>query len=546
MYRAAIVLALCLLLGFYLLNEPSAHTYYVSNAGDDANAGTSADRPWQTVARVNATRLAPGDQVLFAGGQAFSGGIQLRSASHGTAERPIVFQSYGTGQAVIHSGDACGFWAPNVAGIELRRLAFLGSGRLKNETSGVVFRLDSADTYLQHLRLDSLDVSGYRDAGVSIGSAQARSGYADVRITRCQLHDNGEAGLASYAFFPAARRAHRNWYVGGCTAYDNAGRADVKTTHTGNGIVLSGIDGALVEHCTAYRNGWLNANPDGGPVGIWGWDCHRLVVQHCEAHHNQSGTAKDGGGFDLDGGCTHSVLQYNYAHDNQGPGYLLAQFAGAPPMHDLAVRYNISENDARGHGHGAIEVWSSGANGGIVRANIHNNTVCLGPPADGSRPKAVYISSGGIQGLALRNNVFQTSAGLPVLVARTAAGLRLEGNCYWSPGGAIVLDWNGTTYKNLAAWRAATGQETLGGSAHPTGLCADPRLLAAGAPGAALAAYRNPAPALRGTGLNLRAEFGLNPGPHDFFANPTPGPRVRGNVGAVEAAAPAPRGLPAR
>jgi len=213
---------------------------------------------------------------------------------------------------------------------------------------------------LRHLRLDSLDVSGYRGAGVDIGSWNGTSGYDDVRVTNSALHGNGEAGIASYAEFPFI--GHADWYVGNCKAFDNSGRPEITTTHTGNGIVLSGIDGAVIERCEAYHNGWLNGNPGGGPVGIWGWDCNNLTIQYCESHHNESGAGRDGGGFDLDGGCTNSVLQYNYSYNNEGPGYLLCQFPQAPAMHDLVVRYNISHNDARRLDQGAILLYSSGAN----------------------------------------------------------------------------------------------------------------------------------------------------------------------------------------
>ena len=531
---------LFLVLATFLPYTLSATAYYVSSSGNDANAGTSQAQAWRTTARVSAAHFQPGDRVLLAGGQVFSGGIWLRGNSKGTPTQPIVFRSYGAGRATIQSDSSYGFYAHNVAGIEVRQLNFAGSGRVSNRNSGVVFYLDSANANLQHLRFDSLDVSGYRSTGLSIGSWNGTSGYTDVRITNCQLHANGEAGLSSYAEYPLL--GHHNWYVGNCSVYDNAGRADVTTTHTGNGIVLSGIDQALVEQCTAYHNGWLNANASGGPVGIWGWNCNRLTIQRCESHHNQSGTALDGGGFDLDGGCTNSVLQYNYSHDNQGPGYLLAQFGGAPAMHDLTVRYNISQDDARGYSQGAIELYSSGSNGGIVRADIYNNSVLLSQPANGTAPKAVYVISGGITDVTLRNNIFQTAAGLPVLVTSTATGLRLQGNCYWTPGAALMIAWQGTPYTSLAAWRAGTGQETVAGATlRATGICADPALIAPTAPSLvpmtnALAGYVPHRPSvLVGGGLNLKAEFGVDTGTRDFFGNPTPAPGTVGNIGAAEA-----------
>lgn len=517
-----------------------ANTYYLSNSGNDAAAGTSPTQPWQTIARLNKTTLHPGDRVLLAGGQTFSGSISLQQPSQGTATQPIVIRSYGVGQATIASGEETGFYAYNTAGIELRHLTFVGSGRLSNKASGIVFYLDSANTQLQHVRLDSLDVSGYQKSGAVIGSWNDVSGYTDVRITNCQLHANGEAGLTSYAFYPLDTPAHHNWYVGNCVAYDNAGRADITDIHTGNGIMLSGIDGVLIEKCTAYHNGWLSAWPWGGPVGIWGWSCNNLVIQYCESHHNQSGTSKDGGGFDLDGGCTNSVLQYNYSHDNQGPGYLLAQFDGAPAMHDLTVRYNISENDARDYDQGAIQVWSSGANGGIVNAAIHNNTVYLQQPANGSSPKALYLMSDGIAGITVRNNIFETSTGLPVVSTNTTTGMRLEGNCYWAPNAALVLNWAGNWFSTLADWRAATGQETLAGGARATGICTDPAFTTVASATATPLNVTSPTYTLAatspllGTGLDLRTEFGLNPGPFDFFGAPTPRAGTKGNIGAVE------------
>lgn len=521
-----------------LLNYPfsiSAATYFVSSQGNDGQAGTSVSTAWQTINRVNTAMLQPGDRVLFEGGYTFSGSIYLGSSSAGTPSQPIVMSSYGSKPATIVSGTSFGFYAENAAGIELRRLNFVGNGRLTNENSGVIFYTESPATHLQYVRLDSLDVSGYYYSGISVGSWKGNSGYSNVRITNCQSHANGETGLTSYAEDLAA---HHNWYIGNCKAYDNAGLANVTTTNTGSGIIASGIDSVLVENCEAYHNGWLNANPNGGPVGIWGYCCNNLIIQKSESHHNSSGTSHDGGGFDLDGGCTNSILQYNYSHDNGGPGYLLAQYPDAPPMHDLTIRYNVSENDAQRDNQGAVHIWSTGSNGGIQRVVIHNNTVLLHPPADGSQPKAIVIASAGFNDLAFRNNVLQTTGNLPVLTTVCTTGLRFEGNCYWSTTQQLMLDWNGTTYTDLASWRAATGQEQLA-DGRATGLDVDPEL-----PSANPTLLPTPDSPVHGTGLNLQAEFNMSPGPQDFIGNPTPRMPEPGNIGAREAEASSAAPLP--
>ncbi|HEX8427879.1 right-handed parallel beta-helix repeat-containing protein [Hymenobacter sp.] len=519
----------------------SATTYYVSATGNDSATGTSAEQAWKTIGKVNDTPFQAGDQILFEGGSSFEGSIWVRSTAQGTAAQPLVFNSYGPNRARILSGTSYGFYAENNGGIEVRNLEFVGSGRLTNTNSGVVFHLDLPNTRLQHVVLDNLSVQGYRDRGLSIGSWNGSSGYDQVRITNCTTSANGEAGLGSYA---QSLAAHHDWYVGYCLTFDNTGRADVTNTHTGSGIVLSGVDGALIEHCEAHHNGALNANAAGGPVGIWGWNCNRLVIQHCESHHNQTGTSRDGGGFDLDGGCTNSVLQYNYSHDNDGPGYLLTQYAEAPPMHDLVIRYNISENDGRRGGQGALTFWSSGANGGIVRASVHNNTFYLSPPADGSRPNIVSILSEGISEVSVRNNILQATGGLPLLTSATTQGIVLQGNAYWGSGQTLQLTWGTKSYTSLAAWRTACGQEQIGSRA--TGLEVDPRLQQPGVGGTvavqgsgralnSLTAYQlHPSSRLVGAGLNLLTEFKQDPGPHDFFGTPVPAQATKRSIGASE------------
>ncbi|MFD1871081.1 right-handed parallel beta-helix repeat-containing protein [Hymenobacter bucti] len=526
--RYIIILFRFIILGYSL--PAAAFTYYVSPLGDDAQAGTTVSTAWRTIGRVNAATLLPGDRVLFEGGQTFAGSIDL-GRNAGTPDRPLVVGSYGRQAAVIASGTSFGLYAYNSAGVEVRHLVFRGDGRSVNTEQGVNFYIDTPDTHLQYLRLDSLEVSGYHYNGIIVGSWSGTSGYADVHITNCQAHANGEGGIVSYA---EALAAHHNWYVGNCQAFDNAGLPDVTYTNTGSGIVMSGIDGVLVEKCEAYHNGWLNANQSGGPVGIWGYCCNNLVIQHCESHHNSSGTRHDGGGFDLDGGCTNSILQYNYSHHNGGPGYLLAQYYGAPPMHDLTVRYNVSEDDARQYSQGAIQVWSSGASGGIQRALIHNNTVVVTPPADGSQPKALLIMSDAFSDLLLRNNVLVTAGGLPVLSTASTTSLRLEANCYWNAT-QLRLDWAGTTYADLGSWRAATGQEQLA-DGRATGVSADPKLASADPTLAP-----TPGSPIQGAGLNLRAEFNVSPGPQDFVGNPTPTKTSPSNIGAIETlAAPLP------
>ena len=77
-------------------------TYYVDSvAGLDGNPGTLA-LPWQTVAKVNATVLTPGQSVGFKRGGKWR--EALTPGQSGTAGNPILFGAYGSGAPPVLDG----------------------------------------------------------------------------------------------------------------------------------------------------------------------------------------------------------------------------------------------------------------------------------------------------------------------------------------------------------------------------------------------------------------------------------------------------------
>ncbi|TGD82434.1 right-handed parallel beta-helix repeat-containing protein [Hymenobacter wooponensis] len=540
------LLCLLLLVSCYLAigRSAMATTYYVSAKGNDSGAGTTLATAWQSIDRVNQEGLKPGDKIKFEGGKTFVGTLDARNS--GTAAQPIIYTSYGKEAAIISSGVERGFVAYNTDALELRRLTFVGAGRDANQTGGVIFYRDNTDnsaTQLQHIIIDSLDVSGYKSYGITIGSYApsvdywgAPFGYNDVRISNTATHDNGDTGLFSYG---ATLHAHHNWYVGNCQSYNNSGQASVTDRNTGSGIILANVDEAMIEQCEAYNNGWLSNHAYTGPAGIWAYACNEVIIQKCESHNNRSGTI-DGGGFDLDGGCTNSTLQYNYSHDNEGPGLMLAQYNGAPvAIENITVRYNISENDARRYGAGIL-LWSSGASGGIQKVDIYNNTVYITPSSSGYVPQAVHVASPSIEATALRNNIFQTTGGVPMLLDQ-GGRVVFQGNCYWSSGSPVSWRQWSSTYSSLEEWRASTGAERLKDA--NTGMFVDPKLTSPGAggtnprvPGQPMSAWKPyqllAGSPLIGAGLDLYALFGITPGPHDMYGYLLPSAGSPANIGA--------------
>lgn len=455
-------------------------TWYVSSTGDDGNEGTTPESAWRTVARVNDQDLEPGERVLFEGGQSFDGTLRLDAEDRGTPAAPVEVSAFGEGRATLSAGEGAGVVAHNTAGLSLSRLNVVGSGRESNGEDGILFFVDlPGDVKLEHVSIDQVDVSGFGKSGLVIGADNGNSGFRHVWITRVRAHDNALGGIQVYGAWSETPTGYamEDVYIGHCFAHDNSGVAGL-SHHSGSGIVIGGVDGGVIERSVAYNNGSLNTAV-GGPVGIWAWDSNDVTIEHNEAYGNRTDSSADGGGFDLDGGTTNSVMQYNYSHDNDGPGFLLAQYSGAPrPFANNVVRYNISQNDARSGRHGAIHFWSASAETHPIRdIAVYDNTVFLSPSGAGGSPLGLYFhgSSTRTRDVRIHNNVFVTTGDVPLVhIDSEQVGLLIHHNAYWPSGDAFRIVQAGTTHGSLGAWRAATGHEEVGGAA--TGIETDPLL----------------------------------------------------------------------
>ena len=530
----SVLLAVLVLLG---AGEATAQrAYHFSPTGDDDRGDGSAARPWASVGRANTLDLEPGDSLLFEGGGTFRGNLTLGADDAGTPERPVVVASYGRARAVLDAGDGLGIYVYNAGGVAVRALVVRGSGVSTNTSPGIFFYTDApGGVKHEHVRIEDVEVYGFGEAAVIVGSWNGTSGYRDVRVTGISAHSS-LSGMGTYA---QEIGGIENLYVGNSQFFDNSGRSG-EPNPTGSGLVVSGVRGALVERNLAWGNGAENTN-SAGPVGIWAYEADSVVIRHNESWANRT-RGGDGGGFDLDGGVTNSVLEYNYSHDNDGAGFGLFQNAGAGPSGGNTVRYNVSENDGRKNGYGAISVWGASPADPVGSADVYHNTVFVGPAASG-KPSAVELKNGNHRGLTLRNNVLVTAGGVALVKGPASRDARFEGNAYWTGGAPFAVRWGGTTYRSLEAWRSATGQERVGGEA--VGTVADPGLQAAGAGGTlgdpdrlhALEAYRlRPDSPLAAAALDLAGRFGVAPGPTDFYGTRL-GPGGGRAVGAHEPSA---------
>lgn len=494
-------------------------TFYVSPAGDDTNDGLSPKTAWKTTGKVNEIAwepgFAPGETILFEGGQSFTGTLFFQTdRTKGLSDQPIILSSYGQGRAkiVVAASEGLVVYVPARAaaglGFVVRNLIFVGDGALDEDTGrmahGILMwteKVDSVDLF----HVEGCEVTGFSGNGMYTGRATTAAYVTGVVVRNSVAHHN-----PGFPNLPDP---------------------------SGSGIVLSGTENAVLEHSIAYENGSKNTN-SAGPVGLWSYDAKGTVIQFNESYRNRTGRG-DGGGFDIDGGCTGCTLQYNYSHDNDGAGFLLAQYKQAPPFFQNTIRYNISQNDAGKH-LAAITIWGASTSTGARDSAIYNNTVYI----SNGRP-GIY-AFGRYQGIRIWNNVIYL-AGASTVAARLSdtatTAISFLGNAYrGSSGPPRFTNADGTvSHLGLNAWRKATGQERDGSEV--TGLEFDGGLAEPGQGGtfndttqlSTLTAYRQLAASpLTDSGLDLKTRFGIDPGLRDFWGNPMPtGPFP--DVGAHEA-----------
>ena len=502
----------------HLAGSAAGTQYFIAPSGDDSAAGTSPSAPWRTTARANALSLQLGDAVLFLGGVDHEAGtlaVTVANAGAG-AGAPVLVSSYGgspAGQRARLHTDArvgAGVIVSESGAVEVSNLDVFGAGTAQAKQAGILLYANVNGTGARFAGVSVHDVSvqGYQ-MGVFIYSPFCR-GFSGVRISRVLAQNNLINGIASDGAYSSACFSHSDIVVEDSVAFNNSGDPTDASQWTGSGIVLSDVDGALIQRCEAGFNGGSNRHLGGGPCGIWAWGARNVTISHCVSHDNSNGfpagtpNAQDGDGYDLDGGASDSVIEYSLSFNNSGPGFLVCDFDGSPRRTaNNTVRFSVSIGDGR-----SVDEPAAGMNfysPGVAMANVSivGNTFVVD---DASGGKAVLAPMGGtpLPGLSLLRNAFlalpsangrapasslssSLAAAAAVAPARlldlsemtaaAAAGVNVSGNAYWAgTAGAMRVVWGGgATYTSLAAFRSATGEET-GADGSPTGSDADPGL----------------------------------------------------------------------
>lgn len=486
-----------------ILAYRKGHTYYISSTGDD-NADGNKTSPWQSIAKLNTATLQANDTVYFEGGQTFSGTVTIQNLFAGKY-MPVVITSYGKGRATINGGDSNAITIYNSSHVKLVNINCIGNGRKDGNTKDGI-----AVNTCTNITIEKVDVSGFQKAGLFIYA----SGF--VEVSDVVAHDNGFAGISISGDY--GKHNCYNIHINNCRAENNPGDPNNLTNHSGNGIIAGYCKNVMIENSAATNNGWDMPRIGNGPVGIWCYEADSVTIQHCLSYKNKTSQGGgDGGGLDLDGGVTNSVIQYCLSYQNQGSGFGIFQYAGAGNWHDNVIRFNISEDDGNvSPAHAGIFIWNSSRDSAQFNNCLFYNNIIYN-----SKDAAIsYDKESEHAGFVYYNNIFVAGGSL---TTGNMGSDRFIGNNWYSLQGGFNMQ--GIT--NFAAWVKQNGHEQLNGKV--VGLNKKPAFKKPGAAAittpAQLKAFNNyqlpVGDVLRSAGVQLQ-RIGIHNGGKTFNLNPAP------------------------
>ena len=324
----------------------SAATYHFSSVGNDLLGNGSVAKPWKTIDKFNQLNLDPGDSALFRAGDTFSGRMWLDETDAGTSATgrliaPVSIGSYGaagsaTRATILSPHSREGFVAYNAGGVELRDLEFVSGGfAASGRTNGVQFLSDKTRSpslvQLEHVRVSNVVSRGFGLSGLQVWAGNTL-GFANVQVADSEFYGNGYAGVYVGAT-QWQNKFHSSVVVERIKTHHNPGYVG-ELPYTGHGVVMANVDGGVIQDSTAYDNGHANGHAN---MAVMTHHSNAVTIQRNLAFGNRAPGGWDGGAFDLDGGVTNSIIQYNQSYDNDGAGLLLGQFDGASSMSNLSL-----------------------------------------------------------------------------------------------------------------------------------------------------------------------------------------------------------------
>jgi len=434
----------------------AAQTYHVdATRGRDDRDGLSPETAWQSLEKVNAVALGPGDRVLFRRGEAWRGQLVPRS---GDASGPVTYAAYGEGPKPLVLGsvamNAPGDWRDLGGGV-------WATGEVRPDVGNIIFDHDKATG------VKKWGEKGLKEDGDFFYDGAARQVKLRSGANPATLHKSIELALTRHIIDQGGRSYVT--YEGLALRYGAA-----------HGIGGGSTRSITVRDCdlSYIGGGHQYTSPKGRPVrygnGIEFWASARdCLVEGCRL-------------WEI----------YDAALTNQG--------SGTNVQENITYRRNVIWNCEY-----SFEYWNREEKS--QTRNIlfeHNTCVDAGGgwghrqrPDPNGRHLMFFHNSAATENFVVRHNVFAnaTESCLWLHGRDWTTALTMDRNCWFQPKGTLVL-WGKESFtpEQFAAYQQKTGKDAGSILADPK--FADPakrdyRLLP-GSPVRALGDERGPAGAL--------------------------------------------------
>ena len=338
-----------------------AKDYFVNSfSGNDSNSGFSEEHAWKSLEKINQFEFKPGDTIFLMPNAEFFG--QFKPTVSGKKDAPITLtafhsdkglpkiQAEGEFSSAIHLENAS-YWI--IDGIEITNTGKTPEAKrmgvyLASKNHGVVEAITLRNLFIHDVNgLVSKQLGGGFGIKWEAISNKKKSSFDGILIEGCTL-----------------LRCDRNAIAGGLnpwTDLSNLSKNVLIRNNTiidvgGDGIIIVGCDGALVEYNRIYgaRKRFDISTKEmtkyaGPSVGIWPWSSLNTHVRFNEVW-GYEGTF-DGQAFDSDFNCSGTLFEFNFSSNNAGGFFLVCNWG----EHEeegrsigntgTVIRYNISLND---------------------------------------------------------------------------------------------------------------------------------------------------------------------------------------------------------
>ena len=381
-------------------NNDDQTNFYLSSIGSDSNSGTE-DNPWKSLSKLSSKQLSPGDSIFFKKGESFYGHLVVNGS--GTADKPIVFTSYGSGNQPIISGSVGigggGDYQQAIYILNNDNMVFddleIQNNRLSSRSN--VDDSDSFGIYVHNTGDEVMNNFVFRNMTF-------KNVYAISQVDPSNQQAFNAFEVAGIRFFTDWNKSHINNVLVEDNYFTDLQRFGVHVKHSiggnsndnrhtnfvfknnefkeigGTCILPSRVRNCLIENNIFDQPGAkTNSRMIGRGSAVWNWYSVNTIIQYNQATSIRG--ILDSHGIHVDHHNENTFIQYNYMEDCEGG------FVEILGDNETAVyRFNISVNDGWRENPNWVNsnhtIWLSNTIGGEAghesnNSFIYNNTVVV-------------------------------------------------------------------------------------------------------------------------------------------------------------------------